>query len=103
MPTYTNREAAMKARLADRMFVDKVYTYVADPAFDGNVVQYLTTMVEEFKAQVRHYLAQPGDKAEALARATVAAGRRDAYIDALRVLDDAIDAAHRIATERDTP
>lgn len=73
----------------DRLFVDKVYTYVADPAFDGNVQRYLTVMVEEYRHQARVL-----DGAERIS----AAAKAYAYADALRVLDDAVNAALTWAT-----
>jgi hypothetical protein len=71
----------------DRLFDAKVCQYVADPGFDGTVRQYLATMVAEYEQQARTFT-----DAELV---RTAAAKRDAYIDALRVLDDAIDAAAR--------
>jgi hypothetical protein len=74
----------------ERTFDAKVCQYVADPGFDGTVRQYLATMCEEYEQQVRH----PTD----IGHPAYYAGRLAAYRDALRVLDDAIDAAARFGS-----
>ena len=80
---------------AERIFDAKVCQYVADPGFDGTVRQYLATMVAEYEEQDRN--ASPTGRVPNLIAAQVR-GKRDAYRDALRVLDDAIDAAARFGT-----
>jgi hypothetical protein len=77
---------------AERLFDAKVCQYVADPGFDGTVRQYLATMVEEYTGALVTLAHDANPYPVDVARVT---GKRDAYRDALRVLDDAIDAAAR--------
>lgn len=77
----------------DRLFVDKVFQYVADPGFDGTVETYLRTMVDEYTAQMSHWQDDLRDIADHGSRYQQARAKRDAYADALRVLDDAVQAA----------
>lgn len=78
----------------EAMFIHKAFEYVADPGFGATVVQYLRTNIEEYAAQIK---ASPYPTA-----AQYAQGKHDAYVDALRVLDGAIESALDYANKNST-
>ena len=75
----------MNSTERDRLYVDKAYQYLADTDFDGNVEQYLRTMLDEYEHQAKVLPTAIERK--------VAEAKAYAYRDAVRVFDDAILAA----------
>jgi len=80
-----------------------LFDTTAAPA--DSVTGYLRSMVESYDDQYRDALAESGNatvpaahRAAAVRLAAIAAGHRDAYADALRVIEGATDSADRIAT-----
>lgn len=68
-------------------YTGKSWTYTHDPAFTSSVVNYLRVNAAEWAEQAD--AATPGSCKQFVCQA-----RRDAYLDAVRVLTDADDAAY---------
>lgn len=94
-----SRVEVTATELSELVYLHKVHAYTVDPAFDGHVLGYLRTMAAEYGEQVASLEVLPANAADRAIALTHYTAKRDAYLDAVRVLADADDAAYRAATE----
>lgn len=77
---------------------DRALTANVDNLESGSVRYYLVTMVAEYTQQLTEYDAEPMTDPDVRQAAARARAKRDAYADALRVLNIAADSAYDRAT-----
>lgn len=87
----------------EALFVAKVFQYVADPGFSSTVENYLREQADAYAAVARQNLLRPDLNGDDLAVVAVARAKAEAYADALRVLDNAVEDALDFANQAAKP